>query len=1020
MNPRPVRGGADVDDAPPSPSLRLSRLVPQNLPHPSVWIHSREPTVIANLGEALRAATPSLPHVSVGSNDAVILGGSLAPDDVAATRTAIQNLSTSVDEALASLPAPASAREAAHPDALCFRLRPACVEPLVDPRKHHALVVLSTIEWFPTRAEIATRLREAILRELGDDALRRFGDCLWARPIEASSKLSPRRRAVEDFLRFMQEYGMSRVRVHVALDWLDAMVRAIDDTAAQLRGARYAAALRMIVERAGHDLPQRVAVGDLGDIRPLAWSGATFVSILPLVPRADCEIAEGETAGEVDDLALRRGHDRETRRTESTGRPVEGISRHVSYVARFNATGPVAGRDAPCRTTLESGWALLQAAREDGRLDGRKGVDGAERWKLLRAIERQLVVRAAVRYARSESTDPMKELAAELALLGGDAAGRGAALGRILDGYDPRQAPSVHGDLEALSESVAASAGRLRGGRASKGWELRFVRDIFEESERSPFIAPRAEGDAGSGAPWAWMRHLQVTADASDAEDALRVGVRVQLEPLVLSWSPRGDTPLIHRERPDALTVVLAHEHPKGDERNRFEQARRRLGVSKPDLAILLPGAEDPRETFSSGRPLADRRHRARTAAAVLLARVVLDRWLARVDPGGTRALQIVAVYDRSPEEDTVADATLRAVSRALDSTNGPRPLVSQGATLEGALTNEALVAAVRSSLASLGALSMPRRHAPAAGVLGVLVLAGRPVDCVRSESGRAPRTEGGKDLLWGSAYVATVTGETLRIERSGHFADVARIEDHWPLGVIEAVRAMRTKGASLVALVAHRAFERRTFRAEARNRLYDADLPLDLLARSPACEGVRFVSLVSDGITGIAADSSDGTLAKQAHCIVADGRDFAPTTSFEGLRPLVAVATNRTLRRTLGERGERGERRIGLRRRIDLYLERSHTGEALAEAERGLLADALVGLHLLEGETVVELWQGDRLLVPVLRPHRVFDIERQPDAGELTWQQDHAVTTVNLVALATVVRSFTGVLDATSATTAR
>jgi hypothetical protein len=210
MDPRPVRGGADVDDAPPSPSLRLSRLVPQNLPHPSVWIHSRRPTVIANLGQALRAATPSLLHVSVGSNDAVILGGSPAPDDVAATRTAIQNLSTSVDEALASLPASASAREAARPDALCFRLRPARVEPLIDPRKHHALVVLSTIEWFPTRAEIATRLREAILRELGDDALRRFGDCLWARPIDASSKLSPRQRAMEDFLRFMQEYGMSR------------------------------------------------------------------------------------------------------------------------------------------------------------------------------------------------------------------------------------------------------------------------------------------------------------------------------------------------------------------------------------------------------------------------------------------------------------------------------------------------------------------------------------------------------------------------------------------------------------------------------------------------------------------------------------------------------------------------------------------------------------------------------------------------------------------------------------------
>jgi hypothetical protein len=250
--------------------------------------------------------------------------------------------------------------------------------------------------------------------------------------------------------------------------------------------------------------------------------------------------------------------------------------------------------------------------------------------------------------------------------------------------------------------------------------------------------------------------------------------------------------------------------------------------------------------------------------------------------------------------------------------------------------------------------------------------------------------------------------GPTLRVERLGNVAAVARLNDFWPSGIIEAIDTMRQRGASIVALVARRAFERRTFRNEVRNQFYDAELPFHLLAEQPACRGVKLVGLVYDGIHGVAADWKEGSQPGESLYVVADGAQLAGTSTFEGLTPLVAIATNRTVKATVGHVGNRGERRLGVRRRVDLYIERSHHGEPLTAAERTLLKGAFVGIHLVEGETVRKgRTKADAdLLVPVLRAHRVFDVQRQPDAGELTWQHGHLKTTVNFVALASAVHS--------------
>ena len=103
-----------------------------------------------------------------------------------------------------------------------------------------------------------------------------------------------------------------------------------------------------------------------------------------------------------------------------------------------------------------------------------------------------------------------------------------------------------------------------------------------------------------------------------------------------------------------------------------------------------------------------------------------------------------------------------------------------------------------------------------------------------------------------------------------------------------------------------------------------------------------------------------------------------------------------------------RGQRRIGLRRRIHLYAQRSLREEpALGADLDARLVDALAGIHHLEGESDYGgTVKSPPLLVPVLRPHKSFEVVRRADASELLFHDGHARTWVNLLGFNVATRS--------------
>ena len=80
----------------------------------------------------------------------------------------------------------------------------------------------------------------------------------------------------------------------------------------------------------------------------------------------------------------------------------------------------------------------------------------------------------------------------------------------------------------------------------------------------------------------------------------------------------------------------------------------------------------------------------------------------------------------------------------------------------------------------------------------------------------------------------------------------------------------------------------------------------------------------------------------------------------------------------------------------------------ALSGDAEGRIADALVGLHLLEAESEYGGQNRAPLLSPRLHPHRVFEVARRVDASELLFQQGHTKTWVNLLGFAAAAHAFT------------
>ena len=1011
MNDRSL--GADLVGPERLPRVTLSPLLGALAALPPGWIARDGDEVVIDAARALDGARLSMPVHDVGCHDTAILGGLVDAPDLAAASRAAGELRASIASQLDAMGLGATPHETSSESTRELRFSRGRFTPLREPPRHNALVVWSTREEFPGRRELCDLLDRAVRRHLGEDVGDRFyGDLPYTEDREPSRRTRGWRQ-IDAFLKFLQEHGMARVRVRVAFRWMDAVARAIPDEEGR-RVRRYVSALEAIVAAAAQGTVfSEASLDALGILRPRAWATTTFVSGLPLVPRADCEYAER------DDDDLRRGPEGTREIGAPSGRNEVVHLRHVTWLPRFNASGPdvvdhLDGRRLRT-TTLTSRALLLERALKEGAFDGRvPSRDGAWR-KLLRALEYHVVVRAAQQAADGEGDVRQSAVSLVQKMLEhlDDPARRRAGVERIVAGYrrDAGSRRAVEARIETWSQCFASFAGGAEPSTERLSFALCLDRSIFAARSVSPLIAARNEGDAGSGPPWAWMAALSVREGDGDPGAAMCVRLGVTLEPKVLRWEAKPS--LREAFRIDDRPVVVVLDRCDGDERDTL---RRRLyedelGIHRRDVTAVIPRIALGDKVYSpddGGLPAASR---GLVAAASILTRAAVVAAVRRIDPEGHRGVRIVSAFDASIDvRDSRDDVVLRALGRALRGAFVDRAAITQGAALSnlvGDATGARRLDAAERALHRGAAVRFPGIDARATGgALGIVVLAGRPVDCVRERSGE-PVDEDGHDVLWGTAYLAGFDRGAVTVRDVGRVHCVLHVADEWPAPILVLLKRFRELGCAEVALVSHRAHERRTWRNEARNRFYDGDLPIERLVRQPECEGLRIISLVCDSVTAVAADPADGLRAAQGRLIVADGQGLYPEGVAHGLRPIVAVATNRTPRQVLAT-DARGQRRIGLRRRIHLYAQRSLREEpALGADLDARLVDALAGIHHLEGESDYGgTVKSPPLLVPVLRPHKSFEVVRRADASELLFHDGHARTWVNLLGFNVATRS--------------
>lgn len=1011
MNARSL--GADLVGPECLPRVTLSPLLGALAALPAKWITHDGNGVVIDVVLALDGVRLPMSVHDVGGHEVAILGGLVDDADLPAASRAAGELRASIAAQLDTLALAAAPHVASTESARTLRFARGRFAPLLDPPRHNALVVWGSREEFPVRRELCDLLDRAVRRHLGEDVGDRFADDFPYSEDRTPSHRTRGWRQIDVFLRFLQEHGMARVRVLVAFRWMQAVARAIPDEEGP-RVLRYVAALEAIIAAAaqGTTFPEG-SLDALGTLRPRTWATTTFVSGLPLVPRADCEYAER------DEDDLRRGPES----TRETGTPSGRLDtvhlRHVTWLPRFNASGPdrvdhLDGRRLRT-TTLTSRALLLERALKDGVFDGRvPSRDGAGR-KLLRALEYHVVVRAAQQAADGEGDARQQAVSLIQKMLEhlDDPARRRDAIQRIISGYRASAGGrrAVEARVEAWSQRFATFAGHARPTTQRLSFALCLDRSVFAARSVSPLIAARNEGDAGSGPPWAWMAALSVHEGDGDPSAAMRVRVGVTLDPKVLRWDAKPS--LRQASRIDEGPVVVVLDRRDGDDRDLKRQRlyEEELGIHRRDITAVIPRipSGDRRYTLDDGGLAVS--SRGPIVAASILTRTAVVAAVKRIDPEGRRGVRIVSAFDTSIDvNDSGDDAVLRAIGRALRGAFVDRAAITQGAALsnlDGDATGARRLDAAQRALKRGAAVRFPGIDVRATGgPLGIVVLAGRPVDCVRERSGERI-DEDGHDLLWGTAYLAEFNRGEVTVRDVGRVHAILHVADEWPSPILVLLKRLRDLGCADVAMVSHRAHERRTWRNETRNRFYDGDLPLDRLMRQPECAGLRIVSLICDSITAVAADALDGLRAAQGRLIVADGQGLYPEGVAHGLRPIVAVATNRTPRQVLGP-DHSGQRRIGLRRRIHLYAQRSLPDESpLGPDLDARLADALAGIHLLEGESDHDGGGKESpLLVPVLRPHKCFEVVRRVDASELLFHDGHTRTWVNLLGFNVAARS--------------
>ncbi len=1010
--------GADLVGPERLPRVTLSPLLGTLAALPPAWITLSERDITLDVARALDGTKLPLRVLDVERHDTAVLGGHLDADDVPAAGEAARALRRTIEQQLDALPYRALPPPPSPTPALRdLRFSRARFESVEAPPRHNALVVWSSREEFPERRSLCDLIDRAVRRHLGDDVADRFVSDLPYRENPEAARRSRSHHQFETFLQFLQEHGMARVRGRVAFWWMKAIAKSLPESE-QRSVLRFIVALEAIVEAASRGTEfQEASLDGVGVIRPRGWATTTFVSGLPLVPRADCEYAEGSEG----DGDRRRGPEATEATEAPSGRPEEARVRHVTWLPRFNASGPdpvnhLDGRHQRT-TTLTSRALLLERALLDGVFAGRVPSREGERFRILRALEYHIVVRAAQLAADGAGRpgEAAVELVQKMLAHLDDGSRRAAALSIIVRGYrhDEGKRRAVEPRIEAWSKSFATHAGHAAPTPEKISFRLCLDRSLFAVRSVSPLIAARAHGDAGAGPPWAWTNTLSVHEGHGESDAAMTVCVGVTLEAKVLRWAPTPEKREAHRIDDDPVVVVLDRRDGDARDAKRRQLYESDLAARGRHVTVVLPRLPRGDAKYAPDDGGLDAASRGPVVAASILTSAAVVAAVRRLDPGGERSVRIVTAFDASLDVyDSCDDVVLRAVGRALRGAFVDRAVIAQGGTLssledtrgDGAHRRAAMHRAAKRGAAVRFAVERARElGAP----IGVVVLAGRPVDCVRERSGEAVVADDGHDVLWGTAYLARFEDGTVTVRDVGRVHAVLQVAEEWPAPILALLQRFRDLGCAEVALVSHRAHERRTWRSEARNRFYDGELPIELLARQPECAGLRFVSLLCDTITAVAANPTDGVRSSQGRLIVADGAGLYPNGVLHGLRPIVAVATNRTPRQVV-ETDRQGQRRIGLRRSVHVYIQRRrHEEQALDANVEARIADAIVGIHLLEGESDYDGMKGQApLLVPVLRPHKAFEVVRRVDASEIVFQDGHARTWLNLLGFGVVTRS--------------
>ena len=283
----------------------------------------------------------------------------------------------------------------------------------------------------------------------------------------------------------------------------------------------------------------------------------------------------------------------------------------------------------------------------------------------------------------------------------------------------------------------------------------------------------------------------------------------------------------------------------------------------------------------------------------------------------------------------------------------------------------------------------------PKLGSIGIIVASGRTSDFISRHSNKdvilSPES-GTTELITGDTYIAQRETKNdlqfIKISKSISFSSVHKTnKEHENNGkyvedlsssmghLIEKIEATSHQhqfdAMKYIVVISYRNRQSRKNKDLKKNMVYDSQEFRDAMQKK--FPGKHIVHVVMDRLMGISGDIYG---SKNNSCsLVIDGDTSTERNSNYKLQPILTFATNGLVNGP--------EKR---KRKVIIYTERCINKDPLDDHAKKLIADAIVGIHIMECEKAAKRQSGflDPVLSPTIDPHHSCSIDTLCDAGEL------------------------------------